>query len=169
MVTDAPTPAPQQKRGGFAVRILMVFAILTAAVFLPVAVVFIVGMLPGLVAFMVDPTREKTRALTVGILNFVACFPFLLEVALQPQTMQAAYNVILDPVNIIIMYGGALAGYSLDWTMAGISNVIMTSRAKQRLDSIERRQAELIRRYGREVTGEIPLDPDGFPLHKIED
>mgnify|MGYP000914639970 CR=1 FL=1 len=154
---------------GFRARLFLVVVTLAGAAFLPVTVVFIVGMLPTVAALLVDTSRDKTRPLTIGLMNFVGCFPFLMDVAFQPQTLQSSYQVLSEPINIILMYAGAVAGYCLDWTMAGMSNVIMTARAKQRLEAIDRRQAELKRRWGEEVTGDIPLDGNGFPLIQIEE
>jgi hypothetical protein len=169
MVANETGKSAKKPGGGLGIKLLAAMVIAFAAAFLPVTVTLVVGMLPSIAAFLADHSREKTRAVTVSLMNFVACFPFLLDVALAPQIMDSAYAVILNPLSIVIMYLGAVMGYFLDWTMAGISNVIMTTRAKQRLDMIARRQKELVRRWGPEVTGEIPVDQDGFPLHQIQD
>lgn len=161
----AAAPAPTRSGGGsFRQKLFMVIVIMLGAAFLPVSTVLGVGLLPTFAAFMTDPTRQKTRSFTIGLLNFVTCFPFAMEVALENPTMDGAVMTITDPLNIVIMFAGAAAGYFIDWTLGGISNVIMTGRARQRLDAIERRQKELVRRFGQEVTGQIPVDPDGFPL-----
>lgn len=154
-----------QSKMSFRSRLLMVFILIIGAVFLPVTVVLILGMLPSVIAFMIDMTRSKSLALTVMLMNFITCFPFLMEVASGPLDLSVAYRILMEPVDIVIMFSGAAAGYFLDWSMAGISNVIMVSRAHNRLDQIDKRQKELIRRWGKEVTGEIELDPDGFPIH----
>lgn len=169
MVKNAPEKQKTKPSMGFKARLFLVMVTLAGAAFLPVTVVLIVGMLPTVAAFLVDTTRDKTRTLTIGLMNFVGCFPFLMDISFQPQTLQSSYQVLAEPLNIILMYSGAVAGYCLDWTMAGMSNVIMTARAKQRLDAIDKRQAELKRRWGREVTGDVALDNDGFPLIQIEE
>lgn len=158
------TPQETVRKGGIGEKLFLVFFILLAAAFLPVSTVLGVGMLPTVVAFMADASRDKTRTFTIGLLNFVACFPFALDIALGSRSMDGAVITLTEPLNIVIMFSGAAAGYFLDWTLAGISNVIMTGRARQRLEGIEKRQTELIRRFGMEVTGTIPVDPDGFPL-----
>lgn len=145
-------------------RLFMVITILLAAAFLPVAIVLFMGMLPTFASLLSDSSRDKTRTLTVGLLNFVGCFPFLMMAAIEYRTIDGAFALLTDPLNLCIMYAGATAGYFLDWTMAGISNIVMTTRAKQRQESISKRQEDLVRRWGREVTGDIPLDPEGFPL-----
>lgn len=161
----------QRKSGGGRLRqkLFFVMVILLGAAFLPISTVFAVGMLPTFAAFLSDPSRDKTRSFTIGLLNFVTCFPFAMDVALGDMTMTGAIDVVTQAMNVIVMFTGAAAGYFLDWTMAGISNVIMTSRARQRLDAIEKRQADLVRRWGQEVSGTIPVDIDGFPFKSSED
>lgn len=165
----ATVSMPPRRQGQWRAKLVLAFGLMVGAVFLPVAVVFMVGMLPSFVAFFVDNTRERTRAFTVALLNFVTCFPFMLDVAMKTQTLESAYDILLDPINVVVMFSGAVAGYFLDWTLAGISNVIMTTKARARLESIDKRHAELKRKFGIEVTGEIPVDVDGFPLHKDKD
>lgn len=160
---------PESGAARLAANLLLSVMILLAVIFLPVAIVLVIGMLPSIVAFMADATRDRTRCLTVSLINFITCFPFALQVAVGPQTIDMALPIITEPVNIIIMYAGAVGGYFLDWTMAGISNVIMTARARARLADIEKQQKELERRFGPEVTGRIAVDHDGFPLDKITD
>lgn len=158
-----------RRKGRMAEKMFLFLVVVLAAAFLPVSTVLAVGMLPTFVAFFTDPTREKTRAFTIGLLNFIPCFHFCMQVALDTPTMDGALAVLTDPINIVIMFAGGAAGYFFDWTFAGISNVIMTGRARQRLEGIDKRQEELVRRWGKEVTGTIPLDPDGFPLQEEEE
>jgi hypothetical protein len=42
----------------------------------------------------------------------------------------------------------------------------MVQAGTARSGAIKRRQAELIERWGKEVTGEIPTDRHGFPLEE---
>lgn len=150
------------KRMKFSQQVFMIALILLGAAFMPVTVVFVIGMLPSFVALLVDTTQDKTRALTVSLMNFVAVFPFLLMVALDNYSMGAAIDIVTKAINPVIMFAGAAAGYFLDWTFSGVSNIIMTGRAKSRLESIKKRQEDLVRRWGQEVTGNVATDPDGF-------
>ena len=158
------------RKGGLGVggSLMLGVLILLGAAFLPTTTGLLACMLPTMVAFLVDPHRDKTLALTVGMLNFSSCFPFLLNLFTLGHTMDAAFSLVMNPVNIIIMYAGAAAGYFIDWTLAGISNVVMTARAHQRQEAIKKRQQELVSRWGLEVTGDLELDADGFPLTKSE-
>jgi hypothetical protein len=62
------------------------------------------------------------------------------------------------------MYSAAGIGYMIDWALSGIVATIMIQRSSGRLKAIRTRQDEMVERWGREVTGEMVLDSEGFPL-----
>ena len=69
-----------------------------------------------------------------------------------------------DPITIIVMFASALGGYMLNWCCVSFVSALMYEKGKIRLKAIHKRQEELVERWGEEVTGNIPLDPDGFPI-----
>ena len=78
----AQAPVRARRRGmGWRARLMLAVLMMVGAAFLPVTVVLLVGMLPAFVAFMVDPTRSKTLALTIMLMNFITCFPYLMDAA----------------------------------------------------------------------------------------
>ena len=70
----------------------------------------------------------------------------------------------MNPINIIIIYGIASLGYLLDYLLSGMVGSVLQQRAKGRLVKIRERQQDLIDQWGAKVTGNIPLDEDGFPV-----
>lgn len=148
-------------------RIFLILGLIMAAVFLPTTVLLAVGMLPTLVAALVDRSRRKTRAITVGAINLAGCTPFLLDMWTQGQSFEKAVSIIMDPTAIIVMYAAAAVGYMIDWAMSGIVASVLFQRGLARQQEIEKRQQELVVRWGQEVTGSIPLDEKGFPIEKM--
>jgi hypothetical protein len=169
MVETKKEAAPVLKKAGkpklgFAARMLLIVIIFAGVVYQAAAVVMIVGMLPSIVAFLTDATRDKTRAFTIALLNFVTCFYFVLIVTADSPRMDVAIQIVSTPLYIVVMYMGAATGYFLDWATTGISNIFMTGKARSRQQAIKKRQEELVKRFGPEVTGKVPLDQDGYPL-----
>lgn len=152
-----------QKNKGWGLQIMLIFAFLTAILFMPTTVLLLLGMLPTVVALVID-RHGGTRAITVGSLNLCGCLPFLLELWTTSHTMAQAVTLITDPRTIIVMYAAAGIGYMIDWALSGIVATIMIQRATGRLKAIRQRQEEMVVRWGPEVTGELPLDAEGFPL-----
>jgi hypothetical protein len=67
------------------------------------------------------------------------------------------------------MYMSAAVGYLIEWSVTGMVVIFMTEKGKARLEEIAKRQKELVRKWGPEVTGELKLGPDGFPLEKVDE
>ncbi len=147
-------------------QIILLFSVITALALLPTTLLMMFGMLPTMVAAFTDKTEEKTKGLTVGAMNMAGCFPFVLELWTSSHTPEKAFAIITDPLTVVIMYAAAGMGYMIDWTLTGVIATFLSERGKSRLVEIEKRQKELVERWGREVTGELPLDARGFPLEQ---
>ncbi len=135
-------------------------------VFLPTTIFLFFAMMPTLVASLVDRSGKGTRALTVGAMNLAGSTPFLLELWTGGHTAENALTLISNPRTIIVIYCAAGIGYLIDWAMSGIVATVMIQRSASRLKEIKKRQADLVERWGQEVTGLLPLDAYGFPFEK---
>jgi hypothetical protein len=158
----------KQPKAGFKAQIFIVLSLVMAAVFLPSSVLLLIGMMPTIAAALVDRSKRKTRAVTVGAMNLAGCTPFLLDLWHQGHSFEKSIDIIMDATAIIVMYSAATVGYLIDWAMAGIVASILYQRGLARKKAIMQRQQELIERWGREVTGELPLDDQGFPLAPVK-
>ncbi len=140
--------------------------IVLATLFLPTTLLLFVGMLPTPAAALGGRGRKKTMVITVGAMNLAGCSPFLMELWGHGNSFDKAFDIVADPETIIIIYCAAAAGYAISWAMTDITATTLYKRGRARQKAIEKRQEELIERWGKGVTGEIALDPDGFPLEQ---
>jgi hypothetical protein len=155
----------KKKRGmSIQVRAILIFSLLCGLIFMPTMLLIIIGMLPTITAVFIDRSAEKTRGLTVGALNLAGCMPFILRLWGGENTVDYAINIIIDPRTIIVMYCAAGIGYVVDWAVSGLVATIMVQTSASKLQSMAKRRAELITRWGREVTGELATDQQGFPI-----
>lgn len=167
----APKGDKKAKRkvgGGAKVSVFMIGLVVLAAVFMPSAVLLGIGMMPTIAAMFADPRRARTRVVTVGALNLAGCVPFLLKLWSEGHEFDAAVDIATDPQAVIVMYAAAGAGYMIDWSMSSVVAAILYQRGLIRQESIKKRQAELVSRWGAEVTGQIPLDHQGFAVEPPE-
>lgn len=142
---------------------LAVFAV-ASVVFLPTTVLFFVGMLPTVVARVVDRTPERTKSLTVGFMNFAGFFPFWYQLVDSGHKIDNAMLILSDPMTIVIIYAAALVGYGIEMIMTVVVAGLMVQKGQGRLKAIKSHQEEMVKKWGQEVTGEIPLDQYGFPV-----
>ena len=156
----------RKSKGGIKVQAFLIFLVIVSAVFLPTAFVLFIGLLPMVAAFFVDRSDKKSKAVTVGAMNIAGCMPFLMQLWKGGHTLDNAFSIILDPMAIIVIYSAAGVGYIIDWSLSMMVASFLYDRGKARLAAIERRQTELVERWGKEVTGALPLDDQGFPFEE---
>jgi len=153
-----------KKKASFKSNLLLVAFLLASVAVLPTTVLFFIGLMPTIVARLVDQSKQKSRTLTIGFMNFAACFPFWYRLVQNGHTFDRALEILSDPLTIVIMYSGAVVGYVIDWGLSGIVASMMVQKGHKRLEDIKNIQQELANRWGEEVSGDMPLDPHGFPL-----
>ncbi len=156
------------KRMGWKERLMLAVFIVASVVFLPVTLLLFVGMMPSVMARMVDKSRERTKVLTVGFMNFAGCYPFLYELVETGIKMEAALGILSQPQTIVMIYGCALLGYCIEWLVTNMVAGLMVQKGRTRLETIKKTQESLVRQWGAEVSGDIPLDQYGFPMEPSE-
>lgn len=154
------------KKSGAKHRVLLAGLFVTSIAILPTTILLFFGMLPSIIARFIDRSKLKTQTLTIAFLNFAAVFPFWFELIHGEHVLRRALDILIDPLHIVIMYGGALMGYLIDWGLSGIVSSMMIQKGQGRLKQIRKTQKELVDRWGIEVSGTIPLDANGFPIAK---
>lgn len=147
----------------------LTFILLVASVlFMASTMILIAGMMPTIAANVVDKSRQKSRAISVGMMNLAGCMPFLLELWMSPSpnSIDMAMNIIMQPKTIIIIYVLAAAGYAIEAAITGMVATVMQQRAQVRLREIDRDLKELVNRWEDYVDGHTPLDDYGFPIDR---
>lgn len=153
-----------KKKKGIKAKLLSLFTIIAAVVFIPTTVLFLIGLMPSIIAGVMDPSREKSRLMTVGFANFAGLFPYWCQLIEKGHTLTGALNIVTDPSNIVIIYSAAVAGYIIEWGVSKFVIGIAIQNGKSRLSDIKKAQEALVKKWGPEVMGDLPLDKDGFPI-----
>lgn len=162
-------PRRNRKKPGLKAQIFSAFILLAAIACMPTTILLIFGMLPTIAAVVADKSRTGSKSLSIGAMNLAGCMPFLIDLWTKGNTSDLSVQIVTDPRTIIVIWLSAGVGYLINWSMAGIVSTLMVQRSGARLKDIKRRQDDLAERWGREVTGELPLDPEGFPLETEKD
>lgn len=144
---------------------LTVVALVSCVIFMASTMILMAGMLPTLAANLVDKSRQKSKAISVGLMNFAGCLPFLLELWMgpAPNSIDAATLILLQPKTVIIIYVIAACGYAIEAAVTGMVATMLQQRARARLKAIDVQLAEVVDRWGWYVDGSAPLDDFGFP------
>jgi hypothetical protein len=83
------------------------------ALMLPTAILVLVGMIPTMVAFMIDRDPEKSAGLTVGAMNLCGVMPFLITLWQSNHSIERSVQILLTPFTFFLMYGAAGVGWLL--------------------------------------------------------
>ncbi len=153
---------------GLSIRFILIAFMLVIVSFLfwESASLFWIGMLPTGVAWIIDRSRQKSKTLTVGAMNFAGCFPYLMSIwmAFDPAVLSARY--LDDPLTIIVIYGAAFVGYVINYLSVSGFSAYAVQRAKDQILKIDKEKKALEQRWGKKVNGKTVLDEKGFPTGK---
>ncbi|MFH1158618.1 MAG: hypothetical protein V1721_07035 [Pseudomonadota bacterium] len=142
---------PKVPRMPFSVRFSIFMLFVAALVFLPSTIVFSICMIPALVAAIVDNHQQKTAWLTVGAMNLAGTVPVWFSLWDMGHTVPAAFQLISTPGTIILSYGGAVVGWIIYYNVTPFVAAIVLGKNEARYRAVERRQKELIEKWGEEV------------------
>lgn len=170
--TESEAPSAPTKSGGrldWRLFLLAVAGLACALAFLPSSLLLFFGLMPTFAALLVDPTPDRIKTMTVACMNVAGIVPFLLELwtSGQAQDIMKAFEIIARAETLITMYGAAAGGYLLFYGVTSLVATVMLNNGRGRLEAVSKRMIELERKWGREVTGQIPLDDRGFPIDEF--
>src|SRR6185369_3849599 len=87
--TPPVVPTEITKKSKKRLWILVVFSIVGAILFKMSFILFFIGMLPAMVAYIVDIDPKKYTSMTVAALNFSGVFPYMLDIYFRGGTLPA--------------------------------------------------------------------------------
>lgn len=144
--------AEKQKKP-FSLKIAVFCLLLLAAVFFPTTVLLCGCLLPTFVAAMIDYHPQKTAAFTVGSLNLAASLPALFALWEDGHRLEGALRILSQPTTLIAAYTGAAIGWGIYYYVPVMINGLLVRKSEKRLRDIEKRQKELVRKWGPEIQG----------------
>jgi hypothetical protein len=150
-MTESDNKNNTKEKMPLSVRFAIFMIFVTALVFLPSTIVFSVCMIPTLVAAIVDNEQRKTAWMTVGSMNFAGTIPGFFNLWDMGHTVPAAFQLIAQPMTIMLSFGGAAVGWMIYYNVTPIVALIILKKNEGRLQEIEQRQKELVKKWGGEV------------------
>lgn len=141
----------------------IVILVLMVMVALPTVMLLGFGMMPAIVAAIIDRTEEKSATFCVGGLNFCGVFPYLLELWLQDNSLSQATDLLTDPFVLAVIYGGACMGWMLYLSLPPVIASFIQVMSQRRLQQLRKTQKELIEEWGDEIVMDADMDDPLIP------
>lgn len=122
---------------------------------LKLGVIFIIlAMLPTIVAYFIDITPGKQVARVVGACNLAAALPTilpLLQAGIRMERIEVT-SIMSNPLNWLIIYGGAAGGWGLIFLCQFISKFFVVVYLEYKVASLGRFQQRLLDEWGQQIT-----------------
>jgi len=146
----------------------LIFALLLI-VALPTVMLVAFGMLPGLVAMIIDRTEERSATFCVGGLNFCGVFPYLMDLWFGDHSLGQAIGQLTDVFALAVMYGGACMGWMLYLSLPPVIASFIQVMSERRLQQLRKTQRDILDEWGDEVITDADLGGDGLVLPQQDD
>jgi hypothetical protein len=163
MAREAERVKSTKSSGGGSVRLIVtgVLMLPVVAILMPSCIVLAIDMAPTIVAYVVDRTREKYLAITVGLLNLCGALPAEVALWQRGQSYAAAMDIASDAFFWLMAYGAAAVGWVIYLMLPPMLRHYYGTTTQARLLSHRRKQQTLVETWGEEVAGEITEKPSG--------
>ena len=156
--------APQAERQprGSASMALVWGAIIVALVVVisPETVILLsFGLLPAVVAFIIDRTPQNYAGFCVGGMNFCGIFPYILDLWSGGADVATAMQIISDPYAILVIFSSAAFGWMLFMTIPPVVSTFLTVVSQRRVGALRAAQKELLEEWGERIANPHDLGP----------
>ena len=151
--------AQSAQRGRGTRNITWILAVIGAlmAIALPTMIILFFGMLPTMVAFIIDRTKGKSATFTVCGINAIGTFPYIMSLWTEENTIDAAMNM-LDVFTLLIMYSSAAFGWMLFMTAPPIISSFVEVMQQRRIATLRAQQKTLIDEWGPSVAALVEAE-----------
>jgi hypothetical protein len=143
---------PAKKGGGFGYKILGFLMLILGLMLLPSSTLLMAGMIPTFVAFLTDPDRRKTSAISVGTVNICGVIPFEIQLWQGANTMAQVGLMLRHVETWAVMYGAAVIGSVIYYAVPPVVGGFIALQSAARVGELERKQAQLREAWGDDVS-----------------
>ena len=134
---------------------------------LPSVIVLCIGMVPTVVAYIIDLTPGRYAARCVAGVNIAGVVPFLDRLWSSTNDMTVAIAIATDVFAWLAFYAAAGIGWLLFMGLPGLVASYKTFSAKRKANSLREHLTDLKREWGSEVTGNAADDQIGDGADKM--
>ena len=120
--------------------------------------ILLFGMLPTLVAYIIDRSPRNYAMYCVGGMNFSGVFPYLLDLWTGNHDFDTAIDILTDVYNLLVMYAAAGFGWMLFMAVPPLVGAVMSVMSERRLVYLRDNQKGIVTEWGEDVG--IPDDDE---------
>jgi hypothetical protein len=151
-MAEMTVPSRSATRGRKVVGTLLWVMVPLVLIFaLPTVILLVAGLLPTLVAGIVDRREEKYAAYCVGGFNLSGVMPYLFALWANGDSMHALGGILGSPFTWLVMYGAAALGWLANYWMPQVTIRVRRVRDRAEVVRLRKRQEQILEEWGPEV------------------
>lgn len=148
-----PTKAATARGNSVSRRLaIMSLAVILVPFSLPTIALLLFGMLPTLVAAIVDRSPSRYAWLSVGGTNLAGAAPYLFQLWFGDHSLQHAFTLLTDVFVVLVMYGAASVGWLLFMAAPPVVGTFLMLTSERRVAALRHAQQRIVEEWGEEVT-----------------
>jgi hypothetical protein len=133
----------------------IIFFSIILLVFPESIILFFIGILPTLVAFIIDKAPRKYFTICVGAMNITGIFPLMIDLWSGNNNITHAIQIITNVYDLVIMYAAAGCGWFLYITVPTMVRTLLGVMARNRITLLRTKQQNLLGEWGDEITSRL--------------
>ncbi len=156
-----PAAAPPPPPPGQGLRILIWGGLIGGAfmlVSLPTVMLVFFGLLPSIVAWIIDRAEQKYATACVFGFNFSGLFPFLIEIWFEDHSLDAAMGILSNVFDLTIIYGSAAFGWMLYMALPPVVTTFLSVMSEHRVTTLRENQANIIEEWGENIASVLDAE-----------
>jgi len=156
MADDKKQGAPKKPRANQSLIWTVIIAGVLVVTALPTLILVFFGLLPTLVAFIIDRSPGKATTFCVGGMNFCGLLPWLLDLWAGANTISSAMVIMTNAFALLVIFGAAAVGWALYMTIPQIVVSVLTVTSQHKVAGLRAEQKSMIEEWGAEVVPQAP-------------
>ena len=142
-------PAAKSSKKKSKMTPMMIALFLVGIVVLQYVFLFIfIAMLPAIVAYIIDTRKGRPIFSTVAALNFAGLFPYLIEIALSNDRLNAASSHMSSVYTWFVIYAAAGLGWAMIILCPIVCGLVLRGIFSGQVMHLESQQLKLVVEWG---------------------
>jgi len=149
-IPSLPEGLPQASPGG-GLRVFiwgLVFLGTFMMVSMPTVILIFFGLLPTIVAWVVDRSEQKYAMFCVFGMNFSGLLPFLMDIWFKDHSADAAIAVLTNVFELMVIYSAAAFGWMLYVSLPPVITTFLTVISERRVAVLKANQQKTLEEWG---------------------
>ena len=146
---QAPIPPGRGMRKAVWILLCMVAMLVIS---LPTVLLLLFGLLPTIVAWVIDRSQEKHATFCVCGMNFSGVFPFLTDIWFKNHSIDAAVRVLTNVFDLMVIYGAAAFGWMMFIAVPPVVTQFISAMLQRRVQVLRAQQQTIVEEWGEGVS-----------------